>query len=204
MKRALYSFHHEVVAWGNHVGYASWRSCSCFWQHSFPAVTLGAVHTCGVGLSGSLLCCVRYQQLEEASASLRERIRHLDDMVHCQQKKVKQMVEEVSTCQRSWPGCFLRWRHFSPAVRSDLSPVFWGSQWTRSDYLRLGPEGNFLICSPLLIIPLKEGLLQIRGWQLISHEVQGIAPPLSEDRDTLYPAQVPAVQGAKGSLTRKV
>uniref|UniRef100_A0A9L0SEV9 Myocardial zonula adherens protein n=1 Tax=Equus caballus TaxID=9796 RepID=A0A9L0SEV9_HORSE len=37
----------------------------------------------------------RYQQLEEASASLRERIRHLDDMVHCQQKKVKQMVEEI-------------------------------------------------------------------------------------------------------------
>ncbi|KAJ8792838.1 hypothetical protein J1605_004023 [Eschrichtius robustus] len=36
----------------------------------------------------------RYQRLEEASASLRERIRHLDDMVHCQQKKVKQMVEE--------------------------------------------------------------------------------------------------------------
>uniref|UniRef100_A0A8D1GV62 Myocardial zonula adherens protein n=1 Tax=Sus scrofa TaxID=9823 RepID=A0A8D1GV62_PIG len=38
-----------------------------------------------------------YQQLEEASASLRERIRHLDDMVHCQQKKVKQMVEEVNS-----------------------------------------------------------------------------------------------------------
>ncbi|XP_034516813.1 myocardial zonula adherens protein isoform X3 [Ailuropoda melanoleuca] len=37
----------------------------------------------------------RYQRLEEASASLRERIRHLDDMVHCQQKKVKQMVEEI-------------------------------------------------------------------------------------------------------------
>ncbi|XP_058521772.1 myocardial zonula adherens protein isoform X3 [Ochotona princeps] len=37
----------------------------------------------------------RYQQLEEESASLRERIRHLDDMVHCQQKKVKQMVEEI-------------------------------------------------------------------------------------------------------------
>uniref|UniRef100_A0A8D1KSR4 Myocardial zonula adherens protein n=1 Tax=Sus scrofa TaxID=9823 RepID=A0A8D1KSR4_PIG len=37
----------------------------------------------------------KYQQLEEASASLRERIRHLDDMVHCQQKKVKQMVEEI-------------------------------------------------------------------------------------------------------------
>uniref|UniRef100_A0A667G057 Myocardial zonula adherens protein n=1 Tax=Lynx canadensis TaxID=61383 RepID=A0A667G057_LYNCA len=40
----------------------------------------------------------RYQQLEEASASLRERIRHLDDMVHCQQKKVKQMVEEKGVC----------------------------------------------------------------------------------------------------------
>lgn len=44
-----------------------------------------------------LLFSLRYQQLEEASASLRERIRHLDDMVHCQQKKVKQMVEEVSS-----------------------------------------------------------------------------------------------------------
>ncbi|KAB1276950.1 Myocardial zonula adherens protein, partial [Camelus dromedarius] len=42
----------------------------------------------------------RYQQLEAASASLRERIRHLDDMVHCQQKKVKQMVEEVSPWER--------------------------------------------------------------------------------------------------------
>uniref|UniRef100_I3NAN0 Myocardial zonula adherens protein n=1 Tax=Ictidomys tridecemlineatus TaxID=43179 RepID=I3NAN0_ICTTR len=41
----------------------------------------------------------RYQQLEEASASLRERIRHLDDMVHCQQKKVKQMVEENNELQ---------------------------------------------------------------------------------------------------------
>uniref|UniRef100_A0A452RA97 Myocardial zonula adherens protein n=1 Tax=Ursus americanus TaxID=9643 RepID=A0A452RA97_URSAM len=41
----------------------------------------------------------RYQRLEEASASLRERIRHLDDMVHCQQKKVKQMVEENNELQ---------------------------------------------------------------------------------------------------------
>lgn len=46
----------------------------------------------------------RYQQLEEASASLRERIRHLDDMVHCQQKKVKQMVEEVSSEEVWGPG----------------------------------------------------------------------------------------------------
>lgn len=33
--------------------------------------------------------------MEEVAASLRERIKHLDDMVHCQQKKVKHMVEEV-------------------------------------------------------------------------------------------------------------
>lgn len=42
----------------------------------------------------------RYQQLEEASSSLRERIRHLDDMVHCQQKKVKQMVEEIESLKK--------------------------------------------------------------------------------------------------------
>ncbi|XP_068954244.1 myocardial zonula adherens protein isoform X1 [Petaurus breviceps papuanus] len=42
----------------------------------------------------------RYQQLEEAAASLRERIRHLDDMVLCQQKKVKQMVEEVESLKK--------------------------------------------------------------------------------------------------------
>ncbi|XP_078097123.1 uncharacterized protein LOC144511023 [Mustelus asterias] len=37
----------------------------------------------------------RSQKLEEEAASLRERIRHLDNMVHCQQRKVKQMIEEV-------------------------------------------------------------------------------------------------------------
>lgn len=52
----------------------------------------------------SSLFFLRYQQLEEASASLRERIRHLDDMVHCQQKKVKQMVEEVSSHRSLGPG----------------------------------------------------------------------------------------------------
>ena len=63
---------------------------------------------------------VRYQQLEEASASLRERIRHLDDMVHCQQKKVKQMVEEASPCEGSWAcDCFLWWGLFSPRDRQD-------------------------------------------------------------------------------------
>ncbi|KAG8505278.1 Myocardial zonula adherens protein, partial [Galemys pyrenaicus] len=55
----------------------------------------------------------RYQQLEEESASLRERIRHLDDMVHCQQKKVKQMVEEVMGSR------LLLVRGHSPAPESD-------------------------------------------------------------------------------------
>ncbi|XP_067827239.1 myosin heavy chain, striated muscle-like [Heptranchias perlo] len=35
------------------------------------------------------------QKVEEKAASLRERIRHLDNMVHCQQRKVKQMIEEI-------------------------------------------------------------------------------------------------------------
>lgn len=39
---------------------------------------------------------VRSLKLEEITDSLRERIQHLDDMVLCQQKKVKHMVEEVS------------------------------------------------------------------------------------------------------------
>ncbi|KAF7241600.1 Myocardial zonula adherens protein, partial [Varanus komodoensis] len=42
----------------------------------------------------------RSYQLEEATASLRERIKHLDDMVLCQQKKVKRMVEEIELQKR--------------------------------------------------------------------------------------------------------
>ncbi|KAM4747788.1 myocardial zonula adherens protein [Rhinophrynus dorsalis] len=38
--------------------------------------------------------------LEEAATSLRERIKHLDDMVHCQQKKVKQMIEEIELLRK--------------------------------------------------------------------------------------------------------
>ncbi|XP_059808539.1 myocardial zonula adherens protein [Hypanus sabinus] len=37
----------------------------------------------------------RSQKAEEEAASLRERIQHLDNMVYCQQRKVKQMIEEV-------------------------------------------------------------------------------------------------------------
>uniref|UniRef100_H3AXK4 Myocardial zonula adherens protein n=1 Tax=Latimeria chalumnae TaxID=7897 RepID=H3AXK4_LATCH len=43
---------------------------------------------------------VRSQRLEEEATSLKERIRHLDNMVHCQQKKVKQMIEEVETLKQ--------------------------------------------------------------------------------------------------------
>ncbi|KAG9489417.1 hypothetical protein GDO78_005407 [Eleutherodactylus coqui] len=42
----------------------------------------------------------RTQNLEEAATSLRERIKHLDDMVHCQQKKVKQMIEEIELLRK--------------------------------------------------------------------------------------------------------
>lgn len=81
--------------------HSAWRSCRPCAGSDPSAVTLRA----GVALLQDPMPlsapCVRYQQLEEASASLRERIRHLDDMVHCQQKKVKQMVEEVSHCARS-------------------------------------------------------------------------------------------------------
>lgn len=48
--------------------------------------------------------------MEEVAASLRERIKHLDDMVHCQQKKVKHMVEEVrcsKTTQSLWGALVL-------------------------------------------------------------------------------------------------
>ncbi|KAJ8396639.1 hypothetical protein AAFF_G00014770 [Aldrovandia affinis] len=39
----------------------------------------------------------RSQQLEEEASELRERIKHLNDMVFCQQKKVKGMIEEVES-----------------------------------------------------------------------------------------------------------
>eukprot|EP00062_Callorhinchus_milii_P002305 gi/632939157/ref/XP_007907946.1/ PREDICTED: myocardial zonula adherens protein-like [Callorhinchus milii] len=42
----------------------------------------------------------RSQRLEEETASLRERIRHLDNMVHCQQKKVKHMIEESQSLKK--------------------------------------------------------------------------------------------------------
>ena len=76
-------------------------SCpSCSGRWSLQLWLSGPLSLLWLRTSRLALLCVRYQRLEEASASLRERIRHLDDMVHCQQKKVKQMVEEVSPCGR--------------------------------------------------------------------------------------------------------
>ncbi|XP_069767516.1 myocardial zonula adherens protein-like isoform X1 [Narcine bancroftii] len=37
----------------------------------------------------------RSQRVEEETAGLRERIQHLDNMVQCQQRKVKRMIEEI-------------------------------------------------------------------------------------------------------------
>lgn len=40
--------------------------------------------------------CFRSKDLQSETANLRERIKHLNDMVFCQQRKVKAMIEEVS------------------------------------------------------------------------------------------------------------
>ncbi|KAK1160729.1 myocardial zonula adherens protein-like isoform X1 [Acipenser oxyrinchus oxyrinchus] len=42
----------------------------------------------------------RSQLLEEKASSLRERIKHLDDLVHNQQRKVKQMIGEIENLKR--------------------------------------------------------------------------------------------------------
>lgn len=120
-------------------------SCpSCSGQCSLQPWLSGPLSLLWLRTSRLPLLCVRYQRLEEASASLRERIRHLDDMVHCQQKKVKQMVEEVSPCGR------LRARR--AACRGDtsarepaltLSSVFCGSRVNVLSPLSSWPRGKF-------------------------------------------------------------
>lgn len=44
----------------------------------------------------ALLCFFRSKELQSEAVDLRERIKHLNDMVFCQQRKVKGMIEEVS------------------------------------------------------------------------------------------------------------
>lgn len=100
----------------------------------------------------------RYQQLEEASASLRERIRHLDDMVHCQQKKVKQMVEEVSHHETS-RARILACCGDPSALEPDLtlSSVLRGSQ---VNVLR--PRGKFPCMSPCGLVIIF--LIRLEGY----------------------------------------
>lgn len=66
--------------------------CACFWgmqQHFFPPPPACAgAHTAAVSV-------LRSQELQSETADLRERIKHLNDMVFCQQRKVKGMIEEV-------------------------------------------------------------------------------------------------------------
>lgn len=40
--------------------------------------------------------CFRAEQLQKEASELKDRIKHLNDMVFCQQRKVKGMIEEVS------------------------------------------------------------------------------------------------------------
>lgn len=49
-------------------------------------------------------CCLRSNDLQVETASLRERIKHLNDMVFCQQRKVKAMIEEVRRADLSILG----------------------------------------------------------------------------------------------------
>lgn len=44
-----------------------------------------------------LLFMFRSKELQSQTVDLRERIKHLNDMVFCQQRKVKGMIEEVSS-----------------------------------------------------------------------------------------------------------
>lgn len=41
------------------------------------------------------VCVLRCAELEKEVAVLKEKIHHLDDMLKCQQRKVRQMIEQV-------------------------------------------------------------------------------------------------------------
>lgn len=42
----------------------------------------------------------RSKELRDEAEGLRERIKHLNDMVFCQQKKIKSLIEEVRSSER--------------------------------------------------------------------------------------------------------
>lgn len=48
------------------------------------------------------LCFPRSAKLEKEVAMLREKIHHLDDMLKSQQRKVRQMIEQVSGMGSAW------------------------------------------------------------------------------------------------------
>lgn len=58
--------------------------------------------------------CFRSKDLQTETASLRERIKHLNDMVFCQQRKVKTMIEEVRIADLFTLG--IRGKHRSPVL----------------------------------------------------------------------------------------
>lgn len=57
-----------------------------------PGKWKNSVSICGFD---GLLVLFRSKELQSESVELRERIKHLNDMVFCQQRKVKGMIEEV-------------------------------------------------------------------------------------------------------------
>lgn len=66
-----------------------------------------------VGLCDFVVVVFRSKELQGEAGDLRERIKHLNDMVFCQQRKVKGMIEEVSKIYL----CACRWSHgFSSTV----------------------------------------------------------------------------------------
>ena len=77
---------------------------------------------CDVSICGFdwLLILFRSKELQSESMELRERIKHLNDMVFCQQRKVKGMIEEV----RSVFICLCANTINSHALRSSVLIVF--------------------------------------------------------------------------------
>lgn len=59
----------------------------------------------------SHMCICRCADLEEELANLKKKIHHLDDMLKCQQRKVRQMIEQV----------FMHTRRLTSNARCSLS-----------------------------------------------------------------------------------
>lgn len=53
------------------------------------------IHLLLVWQSSLILCVCRCEELNKEVAVLKEKIHHLDDMLKCQQRKVRHMIEQV-------------------------------------------------------------------------------------------------------------